>query len=161
MEELYLLEDSRLKWSLMTFKETTPLGSLCKAKAELQEVLQDMKDPYEYVDFIMCLFDTAARLNIFAKDIVNSMFFETFPREPVQNHLMALDCVLKAIEIIIKKQESINELLFSTSLKHILIIANWNGITIDELIISYREKNDINQKCEWIKNPDNSYSRKK
>lgn len=68
------LEEKRLKWSLETFTEATPNGSLEKAKEEIKEIEQDIANgilnPYEYADAIMCIFDVAGRMGISAREVM-------------------------------------------------------------------------------------------
>jgi len=72
--DIIKLEEKRLKWSKETFTEATPLGSLEKAKEEIQEIETDIKNniknPYEYADAIMCIFDVAGRFGITAKEVM-------------------------------------------------------------------------------------------
>lgn len=69
-------EEKRLKWSLKTFTEATPMSSLIKAQGEIMEVAANIetgvKDPEEYADVMMCLFDSAARDGISYQDIVDA-----------------------------------------------------------------------------------------
>jgi len=72
--DIIKLEEKRLKWSLETFTEATPAGSLEKAKEEINEIALDIekgiKNPYEYADAIMCIFDVAGRMGISAKEVM-------------------------------------------------------------------------------------------
>ena len=72
--DIIALEQKRLEWSLKTFTEATPNGSLEKAKEEIQEIeddiANDIKNPYEYADAIMCIFDVAGRMGISAKEVM-------------------------------------------------------------------------------------------
>lgn len=71
--DIVSLEEERLEWSLKTFPEATPHSSLLKLKGEIQEVIADIqagkKEPEEYADCLMCLFDSAGRLGITPQDI--------------------------------------------------------------------------------------------
>lgn len=66
-------EKERMKWSLDTFKEATALSSLRKCEEEIEEIevniVEKHKDPEEYADAIMCLFDSAGRDGITADQI--------------------------------------------------------------------------------------------
>lgn len=59
------LEKERLEWSLKTFPEATPIASLRKLESEIDETEADIilgrRDPMEYADMLMCLFDSAGR----------------------------------------------------------------------------------------------------
>ena len=72
--DIIALEMIRLEWSLKTFTEATPMGSLEKAKEEIREIEDDItkniKNPVEYADAIMCIFDVAARMGISAEEIM-------------------------------------------------------------------------------------------
>ena len=74
--DIVALEEKRFKWSMETFKEATPLGSLAKAREELDEVEADVKamelNPEEYADVIMCVFDVAGRMGISAKEVMDA-----------------------------------------------------------------------------------------
>jgi hypothetical protein len=77
------LESERFQWSLKTFPNATAESSLIKAKRELKEAIMELdiykagvKTPLckdklakEYVDTIMCIFDSAARAGISVTDI--------------------------------------------------------------------------------------------
>lgn len=70
-EEIYdivKLERERFEWSLKAFPEATPKGSLSKAREEIQEIEDDidqgLKNPVEYADTIMAVFDVASRMGI-------------------------------------------------------------------------------------------------
>ena len=68
------LENERFEWSKKTFPEATSLSSLAKAKDEIQEIEKDIKsgnkNPYEYVDAIMCIMDAAAREGMNSKEVM-------------------------------------------------------------------------------------------
>ncbi|WP_026755056.1 dATP/dGTP pyrophosphohydrolase domain-containing protein [Sediminibacter sp. Hel_I_10] len=72
--DIIALEKVRFNWSLETFPEATPQGSLAKAKEELQEILAEIskgrRDPEEYADAIMCIFDIAGRMGINASVVM-------------------------------------------------------------------------------------------
>ncbi|WP_153799054.1 dATP/dGTP pyrophosphohydrolase domain-containing protein [Foetidibacter luteolus] len=75
-DDFLTLERKRMKWSRATFPESTALSSLSKAKGELDEIqdniLAGTKDPTEYADAIMCLFDSAARDGIPAEEVIKA-----------------------------------------------------------------------------------------
>lgn len=95
---IYNLEADRLKWSLETFPEATPVSSLRKLEEEIKEIEVDInagiKNPEEYADALMCLLDSAGR----------------------------------------------------------------HRITLEEIVISFALKFEINKERKWKKNADNSYS---
>lgn len=74
------LEAERLEWSLKTFPEATAISSLLKAHDELVEIANDInkgiREPMEYADVLMCLFDSAGRQGIFPTEI-----FEAFEKK--------------------------------------------------------------------------------
>lgn len=74
--DIISLEHERMAWSLKTFPEATEISSLEKAKDEIEEIryniCHDIKDPVEYADAIMCLFDSAGRNGIPPEAIVNA-----------------------------------------------------------------------------------------
>lgn len=76
MKDILKLEEIRFPWSLKTFPEATPQSSLNKARAEIQEIQENLnvgiRDPEEYADVIMCLFDSAQRDGISAAEIMQS-----------------------------------------------------------------------------------------
>jgi hypothetical protein len=67
------LEKERLEWSLKTFPEATPIASLRKLESEIEEIeidiIEGVKNPVEYADALMCLFDSAGRQGIFPEEI--------------------------------------------------------------------------------------------
>lgn len=67
------LEKERLEWSLKTFPEATPIASLRKLEEEIGEIevsiVEKYKDPTEYADALMCLFDSAGRHGITVEEI--------------------------------------------------------------------------------------------
>ncbi len=69
-----ILESDRMKWSRETFTEATGLSSLLKAQDEIKEIMADLENGHcrseEYVDAIMCLFDSAGRRNITPMEIL-------------------------------------------------------------------------------------------
>jgi len=68
------LEKKRMERSLKTFPHATPRGSLERAKEEIKEIQEyidnGVKDPYEYLDAIMCIFDVAGRMGISAREVM-------------------------------------------------------------------------------------------
>jgi hypothetical protein len=74
--DIIALEKKRLEWSLKTFTEATPSGSLEKAKEEIKEIEEDIandiNNPVEYADAIMCIFDVAGRRGISAKEVMKA-----------------------------------------------------------------------------------------
>jgi len=79
MKNIIELEKERMKWSLKTFPEATPLSSLAKCHEELKEIANDIlegiREPEEYADALMCLFDSAGRYGITPQQIFEA--FET------------------------------------------------------------------------------------
>lgn len=67
------LEADRLEWSLRTFPKATPISSLRKLESEIKEIETDInngvKNPTEYADALMVLFDSAGRQGITPNDI--------------------------------------------------------------------------------------------
>jgi hypothetical protein len=67
------LEAERLAWSFETFTEATPISSLRKLEAEIKEIESDInagiREPMEYADALMCLFDSAGRQGIYPAEI--------------------------------------------------------------------------------------------
>lgn len=67
------LEAERLAWSLKTFPEATSISSLRKLETEIKEIESDIlagiRQPEEYADALMCLFDSAGRQGIFPEEI--------------------------------------------------------------------------------------------
>ena len=72
-KSIFELEEERLEWSLKTFPEATALSSALKLKEETKEIITDLhnedRDPEEYADALMCLFDSAGRQGIFPEEI--------------------------------------------------------------------------------------------
>lgn len=70
------LEKERLKWSLETFTEATAISSLRKLESEIEEIETDInngiKEPEEYADALMCLFDSAGRQGIGVEQIISA-----------------------------------------------------------------------------------------
>lgn len=64
-KSIFDLEADRWKWSFETFKDATPISSLRKLVSEAKEIEADIirgvRNPTEYADVLMCLFDSAAR----------------------------------------------------------------------------------------------------
>lgn len=77
---IHNLEKERLKWSLETFTEATALSSMFKLIGEANEIIADIKsgkrEPEEYADVLMCLFDSAGRQGISVDEI-----FEAFEKK--------------------------------------------------------------------------------
>ena len=71
------LEKERFAWSLKTFPEATAISSLRKLETEIEEIEVDIveghREPIEYADALMCLFDSAGRHGITVEEI-----FEAF-----------------------------------------------------------------------------------
>lgn len=67
------LENIRRPWAMQIFPEATAISSLRKLEEEIEEIENDInhdvKDPIEYADAMMCLFDSAARHGISAAQI--------------------------------------------------------------------------------------------
>lgn len=67
------MESLRMAWSHQTFPEATALSALTKLKEEIQEIEDNLnngvRDPEEYADAIMMLFDSAGRDGISARQI--------------------------------------------------------------------------------------------
>jgi hypothetical protein len=72
------LEKERLEWSLKTFTEATPISSLRKLESEIEEIevdiVEGVKNPYEYADALMCLFDSAGRQGIYPEEIFAAFY---------------------------------------------------------------------------------------
>lgn len=75
------LEEQRLRWSLDKFPDASPISSLRKLESEIEEIEVDIveghRNPEEYADALMCLFDSAGRQGIFVEEIFES-FAEKF-----------------------------------------------------------------------------------
>lgn len=67
------LEYERLEWSLRTFPAANAFSSLQKLKGEVKEIEADIKsgvrEPLEYADALMCLFDSAGRQGITIEEV--------------------------------------------------------------------------------------------
>lgn len=65
---IFELEAERLEWSLKTFPEATANSSIQKLQDECLEIRADIeagiRNPEEYADCLMCLFDSAGRQEI-------------------------------------------------------------------------------------------------
>jgi hypothetical protein len=76
------LENRRLKWSKITFKEATSISSLRKCESEIKEIESDIENkvrrPEEYADALMCLFDSAGRQE---NPITVEEIFEAFEKK--------------------------------------------------------------------------------
>jgi hypothetical protein len=70
------IEAERFEWSIKTFPEATPIGSLRKLEEEIKEIEEDInngvKNPMEYADAMMCLLDSAGRQGISVEDILGA-----------------------------------------------------------------------------------------
>jgi hypothetical protein len=81
MKTIQQLEAERLAWSLETFTEATPISSLRKLESEIKEIESDInagiKNPEEYADALMCLFDSAGRHGIFPDEIFEAYATKT------------------------------------------------------------------------------------
>ncbi len=79
MTNIIELERQRLEWSLSNFPEATAISSLRKLESEIEEIEVDIieghKNPIEYADALMCLFDSAGRNGISVEEIFKA--FET------------------------------------------------------------------------------------
>ena len=68
------LENERFAWSIVTFPEATSISSLRKLEGEVLEIEADInagiKEPEEYADALMCLFDSAGRHGISVEEII-------------------------------------------------------------------------------------------
>ena len=75
------LEEERWQWSSAIFNEATPEGSLSKCKGEIKEIefnlFNGIRDPVEYADAIMCLFDAARREGILPEEILRAYAWKT------------------------------------------------------------------------------------
>lgn len=73
MKTFVELENERLKWSLKVFTGATAFSSLDKAEEEINEIRADLacgrRNPEEYADALMCIFDSAGRQGITAEEI--------------------------------------------------------------------------------------------
>ena len=73
------LEKERMQWALATFPKSTAISSLRKLEREIEEIEVDIiegyKNPTEYADALMCLFDSAGRHGITVEEIFEA--FET------------------------------------------------------------------------------------
>lgn len=90
MKTIQQLEAERLEWSKKTFGEATPISSIRKLESELKEVEQHLEVlafdrnqtelTEEYADCLMCLFDSAGRVDILPDDI-----FDAFAKKLEKN----------------------------------------------------------------------------
>jgi hypothetical protein len=89
MKTIVELEAERIEWALKTFPTATANSSLIKLKKEIKEVEKELKylnnfpEQYEheklkieYADCLMCLFDSAARVEITPLEL-----FESFEKK--------------------------------------------------------------------------------
>jgi hypothetical protein len=78
------LEDERMRWAWKTFPDATAISSLRKLESEIKEIEADInagaKNPYEYADALMCLFDSAGRQGITPK---RSEYGQRIPTIPI------------------------------------------------------------------------------
>lgn len=76
MKSLIELENERAEWSAKIFPQATAHSSLIKARQEIEEIQDDLDNgepkAEEYVDALMCIFDSAKRAGFSAMDIRNS-----------------------------------------------------------------------------------------
>ena len=74
--DIVKLEMERLKWSLETFPEATAQSSLRKLEEEIKEIDRDIingvREPEEFADALMCLFDSAGRYGIGVEEIFSA-----------------------------------------------------------------------------------------
>lgn len=67
------LEAERLEWALKKFPDATPISSLIKLCSEIEEIhndiISEVREPMEYADALMCLFDSAGRQGILPEEI--------------------------------------------------------------------------------------------
>ena len=74
--DIIKLEADRLAWSKEVFNEATPISSLRKLESEIKEIEENInlnvKDPVEYADALMCLFDAAGRQGISVEEIFSA-----------------------------------------------------------------------------------------
>ena len=75
-EDLIKLENERLEWSIKTFPEATTFSSILKLQEEIEEIKLDLlsnkREPEEYADAMMCLFDSAGRQGIFIEELIEA-----------------------------------------------------------------------------------------
>lgn len=76
--DLLEIEKERMDWALATFPESTAQSSLNKCREEIREIEADIqngrKNPEEYADAMMCLFDSAGRQGITPEDILMAYY---------------------------------------------------------------------------------------
>lgn len=74
--DLVAMEAERMEWSFRTFPEATAISSLRKLESEIKEIeatiVAGTKNPEEYADALMCLFDSAGRFGISPVDIFDA-----------------------------------------------------------------------------------------
>jgi hypothetical protein len=79
MKSIFELEKERFAWAIKTFPKATSVSSLRKLEKEIEEIELDIsmgeKNPIEYADALMCLFDSAGRHGISVEEIFKA--FET------------------------------------------------------------------------------------
>lgn len=75
-EDLIKLENERLEWSIKTFPEATTFSSILKLQEEIEEIKLDLlsnkREPEEYADAMMCLFDSAGRQGISIEELIEA-----------------------------------------------------------------------------------------
>ena len=80
------LEKRRLEWSKRIFTEATAISSLRKCEEEIEEIEKDIengvRNPEEYADALMCLFDSAGRQE---NPISVEEIFEAFEKKLIIN----------------------------------------------------------------------------
>lgn len=76
------LEAERMAWSIKTFPEATAISSLRKLEGEVEEteidIINGHREPLEYADMLMCLFDSAGRQD---KPITPQEIFDAFEKK--------------------------------------------------------------------------------
>jgi len=76
MKSIIELEAERLEWSMEIFTDATAVSSLDKLRDEVDEIESDIKagvrEPMEYADALMCLFDSAGRQGILPAEIFDA-----------------------------------------------------------------------------------------
>ena len=72
--DIIKLEKERFAWAIEIFPKATSISSLRKLEEEILEIEADInagiKEPEEYADALMCLFDSAGRHGIPAEEII-------------------------------------------------------------------------------------------
>lgn len=163
--DLMKLEKERLAWSLKTMPEASALSSLIKFFEEIKEVRENVihqkKDPSEYADCLMCLFDSAGRDGITAEMIYpNAKSIDDTTEFFDRNILNYFDGIFLKTTIIKEniKNGDIRPHFYTEVIAQLLLIARIDGIKEDDLIRAFKDKFEINKNRIWVKNPDNTYS---